>query len=159
VGPVKFLLAIFLVGSSLVQVSVAQNLKGDYLRVHNKARAKVGVPPLQWSNRVAAYAQKYANSRIEKCVFDHSNGPFGENIAEGYEVISGVDAVNMWVGEEKNYDHKTNSCVNDECGHYTQVVWRNTKYLGCARVKCKSGWIFITCNYDPPGNYEGEKPY
>ncbi|KAK2998900.1 hypothetical protein RJ639_023346, partial [Escallonia herrerae] len=39
------------------------------------------------------------------------------------------------------------------CGHYTQVVWRNSVRLGCARVQSNSGWWFIACNYDPPGNY------
>ncbi|KAE9446141.1 hypothetical protein C3L33_21961, partial [Rhododendron williamsianum] len=45
------------------------------------------------------------------------------------------------------------------CGHYTQVVWRNSVRLGCARVRCNDGLWFITCNYDPPGNYVGQRPY
>ncbi|CAL2279505.1 unnamed protein product [Prunus armeniaca] len=31
--------------------------------------------------------------------------------------------------------------------------------LGCARVQCSNGWWFVTCNYDPPGNYVGQRPY
>ncbi|KAJ0009824.1 hypothetical protein Pint_34067 [Pistacia integerrima] len=45
------------------------------------------------------------------------------------------------------------------CGHYTQVVWRNSVRIGCAKVRCNNGGTFIGCNYAPPGNYVGQKPY
>ncbi|KAK9904643.1 hypothetical protein M0R45_000535 [Rubus argutus] len=28
-----------------------------------------------------------------------------------------------------------------------------------ARVQCSNLWWFVTCNYDPPGNYIGQRPY
>ncbi|XWS52169.1 hypothetical protein CRYUN_Cryun11dG0043900 [Craigia yunnanensis] len=34
------------------------------------------------------------------------------------------------------------------CGHYTQIVWKNTRRIGCARVICDNGDVFMTCNYD-----------
>ncbi|CAH1441532.1 unnamed protein product [Lactuca virosa] len=55
--------------------------------------------------------------------------------------------------------HSQNSPYEKMCGHYTQVVWRNSVRLGCARVQCNNDAWFVTCNYDPPGNYVGEKPY
>ncbi|CDY25897.1 BnaC09g32690D [Brassica napus] len=60
-----------------------------------------------------------------------------------------------------SYNFNTNSCDGSEmCGHYTQIVWRETKRLECASVVCENGaGAFITCNYDPPGSYVGEKPY
>jgi hypothetical protein len=33
--------------------------------------------------------------------------------------------------EAADYDYKTNRC-RAGCGHYTQVIWRDTKELGCA---------------------------
>ncbi|PKI53176.1 hypothetical protein CRG98_026437 [Punica granatum] len=45
------------------------------------------------------------------------------------------------------------------CGHYTQVVWRNSVRLGCAKIRCITGGTFIGCNYDPPGNFIGQQPY
>lgn len=51
------------------------------------------------------------------------------------------------------------SCLGDECLHYTQVVWRDSVYLGCAKVNCYNGGSFVICSYDPPGNYEGDRPY
>uniref|UniRef100_A0A803LM31 Uncharacterized protein n=1 Tax=Chenopodium quinoa TaxID=63459 RepID=A0A803LM31_CHEQI len=47
-----------------------------------------------------------------------SNGPYGENTASGY-VFTTTDAVNQWVGEETNYDHNLNVCLNGkECTHH-----------------------------------------
>ncbi|KAL3515409.1 hypothetical protein ACH5RR_022311 [Cinchona calisaya] len=145
----------------LIQINPiqAQNSPNDFLHGHNVARAQVGVKPLVWNQSVAAYAENYAHKRAIDCDLEHSMGPFGENIAEGGNEFSGSDAVNMWVGEKPFYDYKSNSCVGDECLHYTQVVWRDSIHLGCARAKCANGWWFITCNYHPPGNYIGQRPY
>ncbi|KAF4378487.1 hypothetical protein G4B88_027547 [Cannabis sativa] len=38
-----------------------QDSPQDYLALHNRARAQVGVGPMRWDNTVAAYAQNYAN--------------------------------------------------------------------------------------------------
>ncbi|KAJ0847776.1 putative CAP superfamily protein [Helianthus annuus] len=71
---------------------------------------------------VAAYARGYAYHRLGDCDMEHSQGPFGENLAEGYgDQFTATDAVNMWVGEKQYYEYGSNSCV-DECRHYTQVV-------------------------------------
>lgn len=147
------------IGLTVPQLTLSQNTHQAYLDTHNAARAHVGVQPLTWNETLAAYARNYANTRVPYCELEHSGGPYGENIAEGYETFTGEDAVNLWISEKANYDHHSNSCVGGECLHYTQVVWHDTVHLGCAQALCKNGWWFITCNYDPPGNYEGERPY
>lgn len=146
---------------ALVHISLAQNSPQDFLSAHNAARNQVGVGPLVWDNTVAAYAQDYAKKRMGDCSLTHSNGPYGENLFWGSGAeFTAAQAVNAWVNEKQNYDYNTNTCAAGKiCGHYTQVVWRNSARLGCARVKCNNGAIFITCNYDPPGNYVGQKPY
>ncbi|XP_062176913.1 basic form of pathogenesis-related protein 1-like [Alnus glutinosa] len=164
-GLTKFFLALYLTGLILthVIVSVTGDDRQDFLDGHNTARAEVGhgVEPLVWNYTLAAYAQAYANKRIPDCKMEESDpdGPYGECLAAGYGEFSAVDAVNGWVSEKPYYDHESNKCVHSECGHYTQVVWRDTKYLGCARSKCDNGWVFVTCNYYPSGNYYGERPY
>ncbi|XP_043716036.1 pathogenesis-related protein 1-like [Telopea speciosissima] len=141
-------------------VSQAQNSQDDYLSPHNAARSDVGVGSMTWNDTVAAYAQDYANQRAGDCALQHSGGPYGENIAWSSGDMSATDAVNMWVDEKAYYDYNSNSCAEGkECGHYTQVVWSSSNQLGCGRVTCNSGGTFITCNYYPPGNYVGEKPY
>ncbi len=59
----------------------------------------------------------------------------------------------------------SNSCAaGKQCGHYTQLVWRDTERVGCGVANCNNvdgfgaGNLWV-CNYDPPGNYVGERPY
>ncbi|KAK1322772.1 hypothetical protein QJS10_CPA02g00043 [Acorus calamus] len=139
----------------------AQNSPQDFLNAHNAARAKVGVGPMSWDNTVAAYAQNYAKQLAGNCQLVHSTGPYGENLFWGSaSTFTGVDAVNSWVSESQYYDYNSNTCAAGKvCGHYTQVVWRNSVQLGCARVVCNSGGVIISCNYNPRGNYVGQKPY
>ncbi|CBI25103.3 unnamed protein product, partial [Vitis vinifera] len=131
-------LVVGFMGLVLAHISYAQNSPQDFLDAHNVARAEVGVGPMSWDNTVAAYAQNYTNQRIGDCNLVHSGGPYGENLAWGSPSLTGIDAVNL---------------------HYTQVIWRNSLRLGCARAQCNSGGWFVTCNYDPPGNYVGQRPF
>ena len=146
---------------AMAHTTIAQNSPQDFVSAHNAARAAVGVGPVSWDNTVAAYAQNYANQRIGDCKLVHSGGPYGENLFWGSgREYTAADAVNLWVSEKQWYDYSTNTCAAGKvCGHYTQVVWRDSTHIGCARVTCNSGAIFIICNYYPPGNIVGERPY
>jgi pathogenesis-related protein 1 len=143
----------------------AQSSPQDFLDPHNAARTAVGVGPVSWDDNVAAYAQSYADQRRGDCALQHSsNSPYGENIAAGPAgaALSASDAVRLWVDEKQYYHHDTNSCsapAGQSCLHYTQVVWRDTKAIGCARVGCNNGGTFVICSYNPPGNYVGQSPY
>ncbi|XP_022972506.1 pathogenesis-related protein PR-1 type-like [Cucurbita maxima] len=141
--------------------SLAQDSPQDFVNAHNAARAQVGVGPIRWDERVASFARQYANQRINDCRLVHSGGPYGENIAWGSPDLSGTNAVRMWVDEKQFYNPSTNTCAAGKvCGHYTQVVWRNSVRIGCAKVRCTNNrGTFITCNYDPPGNVVGQRPF
>ena len=133
----------------------------EYLVPHNDARSKENVPPVVWNEEVAEFARSYAKQRSVDCLLEHSqNQQYGENLAMSTGEMSPAEAVKMWVDEKADYDYGSNSCTEGKmCGHYTQVVWRNTKSIGCAKAQCANGGTFITCNYSPPGNYIGERPY
>ncbi|PWA66556.1 pathogenesis-related protein PR-1 type [Artemisia annua] len=145
---------------AISHLSFAQNSPQDYINAHNAARREVGVGPMVWDERVASFARNYANKRQADCQLVHSQDRrYGENIAWGTE-LTGASAVKLWVAEKANYDYNSNTCAPGKtCGHYTQVVWRKSVRLGCARVRCNSGAWFVTCNYDPVGNFIGQKPY
>ena len=68
----------------------------EILKEHNVKRALHGVPALSWSNKLAEYAQDYANTGFDcsNLNLKHSGGPYGENLAAGYMGgISPVDAL------------------------------------------------------------------
>lgn len=108
-----------------------------------------------------------AQGWADRCEFKHSGGKYGENIyASAGANTTSQDVVDSWMGEADQYDYAANSCAGT-CGHYTQVVWRKSTKLGCALRDCTRNspfqgfdrWQFWVCNYDPPGNFNGEKPY
>jgi len=41
----------------------------------------------------------------------------------------------------------------------TQVVWRNSQQVGCGSANCPGGGKFVVCSYNPPGNFNGQRPY
>ncbi|CAE5959800.1 unnamed protein product [Arabidopsis arenosa] len=139
--------------SFLVIATYAQNAPQDYLNTHNTARALVGVANVVWDTALAAYATNYANARKVDCSLTPSNGPYGENLANGPNIgFTGVSAVNLWVAQKDYYNHTINSCIGTyQCKHYTQVVWSNSVKIGCARVACNNNaGYFVGCNYDAP---------
>ncbi|XP_037431575.1 pathogenesis-related protein 1-like [Triticum dicoccoides] len=143
---------------------MAQNSQKDFVDVHNAARADVGVREVTWDDTVAAYAQSYAEQCRGDCKLIHTSpgGRYGENLygGDGFGTKwTAADAVSSWAKEKQDYDHGSNTC-SAICGHYTQVVWRNSTAIGCARAVCASGnGVFIICSYSPPGNYPGVSPY
>ncbi|KAH7366087.1 hypothetical protein KP509_18G063000 [Ceratopteris richardii] len=133
----------------------------EWLSPHNAARAEVGVQPLIWSEEVAQYAQNWADQRkAAGCGMEHSNGPYGENIFWGSGPGYGpAECVASWLSEKENYNYADNACDGGQCYHYTQIVWASTARLGCAKAQCDDGSVFMTCNYDPPGNDLSSRPY
>ncbi len=141
---------------------------------HNRVRARVGVPPLQWNPGLAEVARRWANACVDReaprGMIDHSPGrsdlfpgPLGENLhATTAPAPNPVEAVDDWAAEAKDYDHERNTCRGGAlCGHYTQVVWRTTREVGCAVVLCPRLRFrgTLVCNYWPAGNWEGQRPY
>ncbi|KAG8059193.1 hypothetical protein GUJ93_ZPchr0002g25202 [Zizania palustris] len=137
------------------------DLRMQFLARQNAARSAVGLPPLMWDERVAGYARRYAESRRGDCALVHSSGPYGENLFWGSGTgWSPAQAVGAWLAEQPQYNYWSNRCYGGMCGHYTQIMWRASRRVGCAMVTCYNGrGTFITCNYDPPGNYVGMRPY
>ena len=131
----------------------------EFVVRHNFYRSEVGVADIQWSDDLAKSAQEWANQlAADGCAFAHSSSSYGENLWKGTAgAFSIQDVVDSWGSEKESYDYDTNSC-SAVCGHYTQIVWEDTQYVGCAKVTC-DGFDTWVCQYDPPGNYIGEKPY
>lgn len=132
------------------------------LKHHNKVRADVGVGPLRWDNGLAAFAQQWADHlATTSCKMQHRQpNDYGENLYQGTAGhFTAVDASKAWASEKKDYRGGVIKEKNDKpVGHYTQMVWQDTKKMGCGEAVC-NGFLMVACNYDPPGNYLGKKPY
>ena len=131
------------------------------VNAHNQWRSKLGLPPLRWSDEVANVAQEHANYLASTGRFEHNPATrYGENLfmAIGKQ-YSPTEVVDDWGSEVAYYDYATNSCRPGEmCGHYTQLVWRDTTEVGCAVARSGNREVWV-CNYNPTGNYRGQKPY
>lgn len=139
------------------------------LDAHDLARSTASpapatpLPAMQWDDDAAALAQDWA----ERCVFEHRQpNSLGENLALfSNPEVAPEEVVKIWADEAPDYDYENNDCTpGAQCGHYTQIVWRDTTKLGCGVAICDdvagfgAGSLWV-CNYDPPGNFIGERPY
>jgi uncharacterized protein YkwD len=141
------------------QAVAPTSLARGMLAAHNAVRARVGMSPLAWSDRLAARSQDWADTLLARKQFIHrANSTYGENLFEiRGATASAAQVVNAWAAESRDYDYNSNRC-RGVCGHYTQIVSRDTKEVGCgvARGGGREVWV---CDYDPPGNLVGKPPY
>lgn len=143
------------------------------VRAHNHYRDQVGVAGLSWSSRLADYAQEWADTlAADGCQMRHrTNHLYGENLywqsaimwSDGRRelaVVTPEEVVDSWASEMKDYDAISNQCMAGAvCGHYTQVVWRATREVGCAMSPCPDHGQIWVCNYHPHGNIVGQRPH
>lgn len=141
------------------------------VELHNHYRAQANPPAanmlqMTWDEDLAAFAKAYA----QQCVWGHNSqrGRRGENLFAITD--QGLDvplAVEEWHHERKHYNLSNTTCEPDQmCGHYTQVVWAKTERIGCGTHFCEklkgvevTDIQLLVCNYEPPGNVKGQKPY
>jgi len=153
------------------------------LQEHNTLRAAVGTPELRWSDALARQASSWADElKKTGCVMKHSRAHLGENIywASAWKTttrnkskntlqtiltlqpITEAHVISSWAVEQPWYSQASNTCnapPGKSCGHYTQIVWGNTKEVGCAKVICDDKSQIWVCNYSPAGNVVGQRPY
>lgn len=117
----------------------------------NTYRSQHNASDVSWNDTLADFATSYVDDA--DCEFEHSGGPYGENLAMGYPNVTA--SIEAWGNEREEYDYKDAEFEKDT-GHFTQLVWKNTTDVGCGRRLCgESGW-YLVCEYWPRGNVEGE---
>eukprot|EP01084_Bolivina_argentea_P030034 55697_1 len=143
---------------------------------------------LVWSESLAKVAKAYS----EKCVWKHNTNRVQDLYAYQAEAIFKFDSISISVGENLYAIESQESLANivggiegwyneystytfrdgksglssGMTGHYTQIVWADTRYVGCGYTICPTlsdtsfeNAINLACNYFPTGNYGGESPY
>ncbi|XP_071801937.1 uncharacterized protein [Asterias amurensis] len=134
----------------------------DALLAHDKLRENHGAPPLKLNKDLTAHAQQWADHLAATNTMVHSKQQeYGENIAMKYSSagteFSGQEATDDWYSEVKDYSFSRPG-FHSGTGHFTQVIWKDTKELGIAKAIAGNGRVFVVANYRPPGNVMGRFP-
>ncbi len=158
--------------SPLVQgaTGLGNNIEERLLAGHNRERASLGIPPLAWNELLERDARIYAEEltrigRLEHSVDDPGEvEPQGENLWAGTHGYYGPEQmVGLWVAEKKDFKpgiFPNNSLSGDleNVAHYTQVMWRSSRAVGCAVAHGRED-DFLVCRYSEGGNVIGEEPF
>lgn len=130
---------------------------------------------MYYSNSIGAKAQEWAN----KCTFKHSDQNFrkqpqfktGENIYkvktdQGKPEKNWQRVIESWFSEIKDFGGKSIYSYNPAgptTGHFTQVIWANSYFVGCGFASYSEEPKTIThlhiCQYGPTGNIKDFKIY
>lgn len=131
----------------------------EFLRLHNEERARVGVPPLRWSSKLARYAESWARHLAKSGDFEHrsrSVAIYGENLFRGDVASTPGDAARLWMEERALY--RGEALEREDLmtvGHYTQIIWRDTTHVGFGVAQGPDGLV-VVANYSPGGNRSGQ---
>ncbi|MCK5854252.1 MAG: hypothetical protein KAG56_03460, partial [Sulfurovaceae bacterium] len=161
-----------------ISTNLTQTQK-DVENEHNKKRRNHFLDSdISYSIKLEREAQRYANilannGRFEHDPQNHKNG-FGENLYANSQnqVLTIFNAITPWYDDEKPYYHYDDGSCDEGrfsngqdimCGHYTQIIWQNSKEVGCASAQYKvgnfkGGYVYV-CKYQKAGNIVGLKPF
>jgi len=136
------------------------------LAIHNRERARIGVPPLAWSARLAGDASAYAATLARLGRLRHSppaaRPGAGENLAMGTHGHHDVATLTgLWAAEKRLFENGLFPRVSRNgdwrsVGHYTAMIWRDTTSVGCGAAR-GGGELYLVCRYAPAGNVIGRR--
>lgn len=114
---------------------------------------------LTWNDDIAANAQNWAD-RMGGAMAHSSNAyrsdvggydSLGENLFWSSYTAEGKQVVKSWYDEIRLTHGGHVYSFGSGTGHYTQVIWKETKSLGCGINN-----NMVDCEYGPAGNMQGE---
>ncbi|XP_019584650.1 Golgi-associated plant pathogenesis-related protein 1 isoform X1 [Rhinolophus sinicus] len=143
-------------GLSLPNSGMAsKQFNNEVLKAHNEYRQQHGVPPLKLCKKLNQEAQQYsealASTRILKHSPESSRGQCGENLAWASYDQTGKEVADRWYSEIKNYNFQQPGFTSGT-GHFTAMVWKNTKKMGVGKASASDGSSFVVARYFPAGN-------
>ena len=153
-----------LAAPAAAQAPVLDPLSARLLAAHNRERAAVGVPPLQWDPVLAAAAASYGPALAAAGRLQHSPRQARpgqrENLWMGTRgAFSPEQMIGTWTAEKRMFRPGFFPAVSTtgnwlDVSHYTTMIWRTTSRLGCA-IYSTASWDYLICRYSPPGNIDG----
>lgn len=156
------------IGGSPLLIGADDGFEARLVARHNLERVALGIPPLSWDPALVRSARGWADQLAATGSFRHAPeneaAPEGENLWAGTTGRFSPEAmVDAWARERRFFkpghfpDNSTTGRVGD-VGHYTQLMWRDTRSVGCALAHGGREDILV-CRYSQAGNYEGEIPF
>lgn len=125
-------------------------------------------------------AQAWADTNAKKCNMYHSENSDpgrqwrGDGTGESLSASGGDDAADIsayiaadgWYEEIKDYPYPDgfqggNDDLFEKIGHFTQSVWKGSKYVGYGysyNKDCGEQTRYVAARYSPAGNVDGEFP-
>ena len=136
------------------------------LAAHNRERALVGVPPLQWDPALAIAAAGYGPALASANGLVHSpragRPTQAENLFMGTRgAYTPEQMVANWASEKAyfrpgNFPDVSSTRNWLDVSHYTQMIWRGTTRVGCA-IHTTRRSDYLICRYSPKGNRDGQR--
>ncbi|CAG2170232.1 unnamed protein product [Oppiella nova] len=153
-----------------------ESFNTECLESHNKFRAMhLDTPPLKLNYKLVESADSWAKNLSGLNIWRHSHlKGVGENlwhmwassnrpgyIIQVYNELNCHEAINAFHSETQFYNYKppkTGHPHNFQAiGHLTQLIWRATTDVGCAKaMNTTNSKVYVVCHYQPPGNYGGQ---
>ena len=146
----------------------SETVAARLLAAHNVERARLGLKPLVWSAKLADHSKQWAQTLAESDKLEHApdgaDGDEGENLWNGTKHDYTPDEmIAFFIDEAKHFKRGTFPDVSttgrwDDVGHYTQLVWKDTREVGCT-IASNQRRDFLVCRYWPAGNIKGQPVY
>ena len=164
----KKILLLFLIGLSVIKCDEEFDFKQQMIFIYefiNFGRPAYQVEKLTISTDLEKLAKKYSDYLLkhpEVPITEHSGNTYegtklGENIYVGKKCIEFFyNSVESWFQEKKIYFKDSKRAKpSPETAHFTQLVWKNSKLIGCG-LSCNDDICYLVCDFYPPGNIENE---
>lgn len=131
---------------------------------HNQLRCLYhNVTMLKWDSDLAESAEYWSKVLAENGEIKPSPDSFSDKYGENIYVCHGYcnvtvalhEAIHYWYEKIKDYSFDTHSVdkINYHAYSFTQIVWTETKYLGCGvSLNKKKEITIVVCRYKPRGN-------
>ena len=127
------------------------------LNIHNEYRKKHNAERLELSVRLSENAKKRIlqlekgldNINSKVYVDDHE---LGENLYISTKNDFDIEKLcEIWYNEKNKYNFDLNT-YQKGTGHFTQMIWKDTRRIGFGYLKSNNGKIYFLALYSPAGN-------
>ena len=132
-----------------------EKIRSDILTNHNYHRKRHQVDALERSEEIEKVAQAYSEHLAEIEQLVHSHNGYGENLyycwASNSICVTGEKASQSWYSEVSKYNFNSPGYIPGT-GHFSQLVWKGSKKIGCGAACNSKNKCYVSCNYSPAGN-------